>query len=173
MSAVTKEEAAPKRKGAAEVEAFKKKYAEALEEGRISAAHTATEGWQQLYESHRKNIEKRRREIAGLLHEAATCIERGWGGDEPEEAISSAKKRLSAVLTADSIFNERTIGPVKEAVMRCQEVIAHARREAQSLESNSPLVAKGVLQAIESAIEESPKVTFDEKTGCVLIEELA
>jgi hypothetical protein len=166
MSAV-KEEQPKKVKGSAEVAAFEKKYAEALEDARTSALHTATEGWQQLYQQHKKNVEKRRKEIGAMLHDCATSIERGETSEDLAKVMSESKKQFESMVGLIAMFDRTTIEPVKEAMHRCHEVIEQARREARGLEANSPLVARGVLEAVDAAIKKVEKVTFDEKTGII------
>lgn len=168
MSAVKEER--PRAKGAAEVEAFEKKYADALDEARVSEVHTATHGWQDLYQAHRTSVEKWRRDIGAILHDAATAIERGDIGDGPEESMAEAKKSFAAMRNVVKVFEARTVAPVKEAMERAHEVIEAARRDARAAESNSPLVAKGILEAVTNAIEAMPKVSFDDKTGRITIE---
>lgn len=170
MSAVAKEESPAKgKKGASEVGGFLKKYDEALEEAKRSALHTATEGWQELYGKHKKDVEQRRKQIGTILHDAAKEIERGTTNDTPEEAIASAKKLYASLRIDVEVFNVRTVKPVREPVLRCTEVIEQARREARENEARTPLILKGLKELIEEAIEGVEQVDWDADSGQVVI----
>lgn len=177
MSAVvTKEEAKKeekplpaKQRGIQEAANFTKKYEEALEAARISAEHTATEGWQALYGEHRQAIEKRRKSAGERLREAASEIERGGMSEDLGKVIAEMKKTYEAICDDVIAFQRQVLEPIKQPMHRCHEIIEQARREARGLESASPLISKGVLETVEKAIRAVHKVKFDEESGMLLI----
>lgn len=169
MSAVPKEAAPSKQRGAAEVKAFQEKYAEAMEEAEVSRKLTETEGWRGLYIFNKKEVEKARKELSESLTALASSIERGSMSDETGKQIGESKKEFDRICITQRAFERQTVKPVREAMYLCHSVIEEARRDARNLETSSPLIAKGVLEAVEAAIKDVPKVTFDEETGRIEI----
>jgi len=167
MSTLAKEKEAPKVHR--EIEEFRKKYAEALEGARISAEHTQTEGWKNLYSLNRHAVENRRKELGEQLEDLAKTMKRG-GMDEDYEKMLGDIKKASAELRADiSAFNRKAIHPVEDPVSECHRVIEDARRNARAGEIESPLTHRGMVAEMDDAIGAVDLVKFDTETGTVEI----
>lgn len=167
MTTVAKEKEAPKIRR--EIEEFSKRYEGALEGAKISAEHTQTEGWKNLYSLHRSTVENGRKVLAGQLEELARTMKRG-GMDEDYEKQLGEIKKASAELRADiSAFQRKAITPVEDPVLECHRIIDDARRAARDGETQSPLTNRGLIAEMDEAIKAVKKVRFEKESGTVEI----
>ncbi len=152
-----------------EIVDFNERYIEALAEARVSAEHTQTTGWQELYSLHRTTVDTRRKEMAEQLEEIARTMKRGGMSEDAEKELGELKKQ-SVELRADiSAFNRKVIVPIQEPVMQCHHVIDQARQTARAAEAASPLTHRGLIADMDEAISLVQKVKFDDDTGVVVI----
>ena len=149
---------------------FEDAYREALAEARVSAEHTATEGWQGLYGEHRKADRKARQDLAGRLRWAAETIESRHLTEEEEKIVKDAIKAAVELRETAEVFDRKTVEPVRRCVERCKQVIDDAKAAAERAESSAPLTSRGVGDRIRAAIAAVPAVKWDAEKGRVVVE---
>src|SRR5512146_2018996 len=93
---------------------FRDDYSSALAEARISAEHTATEGWQGLYGGFQRHQRERRRNLAGWLRTIAEQLEKGGLTDEDEKAAKDTIKDVQALREDAEAFDRQTVSPVRK-----------------------------------------------------------
>jgi hypothetical protein len=163
---------APKAEAVGEFESvtkFVRDYEDALAEARISAEHTATEGWQALYAGHRKAMETRRLELADSIRLLADEIEKYGPNPDIEKAIGNAKKLAEDIRETDQKFQETTVAPVRRCVEVAAKVIADATTAARNEERQTPLINNGLADAMQAAVSQVYRVTFDTDRGVVAL----
>lgn len=148
---------------------FREAYDEALAEARISAEHTATQGWQSLYAEQRKADRKERRRMAVDLKDLADRLEqRGWTVED-EKALGDLRKAAIEARERADVFDRETVEPVKRCVERCNRVIEDAKIAADRAESSAPLTSRGVADRIRDAIASVASVSWNAEKGLVVV----
>lgn len=142
-------------------------YRIALEQARISANHTATEGWQRLYQGHYEKQRKKRREMAGRLRLLATALE-DFGLDEDQEKELRDIRTASAELRSlEEVFQAQTVEPVRAPVAECDRLIRQAIADAQREEAAAPLHNPGLEHLMRDTIAHLEKPTWSSDRGLV------
>jgi hypothetical protein len=144
----------------AEVQSFRRKYAKALESAYVSQAHTDTEGWQNLYALYRKDVEKVRKDLAERLAGFARSLSMHVLDEDDEKAIKDIVKEHGALCVKINSFTLDVIEPIRECVYECRKIIDEGRREAREAEASAPLHSRGLLVAMDEAINGVVKVNF-------------
>lgn len=142
---------------------------EALASAKISAEHTATTGWSQLYLGHRHRQQEERRKLAKELKTLAIALEdRGLTADEEKE-VGNIKKSSEAMRDADMVFHLQTVGPVREPVTICDRIRSEAMNEARRLESEAPMMHIGLEGEMSREVGGVDRPAWNAETGCVVI----
>lgn len=151
------------------VRKFEEEYAGPLEDSRVSAEHTATHGWQNLYQRHRKMRASTITTMGKQLRELADTLEAfGWTEDN-EKSVKDLAKQSAELRAADAIFEQRFISRIVEPVRACERIIERYSGEARREEESNPLIAKGTIGIMAEAIESCDKPSWDDATGVVTI----
>lgn len=147
----------------------RREYADALHRAEISATHTATDGWQQLYTGFRLAQREARRKLADDLRQVADTIEAGNLSEDGEKRIGDLKKAAIDLRETAAVFDAKTVQPVKDPVEECRRIMADANTAAQNDEARTPLVNIGLAETMlmESRTWDVP--TWDADTGRVNI----
>lgn len=148
---------------------FREEYAEALNEVRVSATHTATDGWQGLYQGFHKGNREARRGVSAELKAIAERLEVGDATESDEKDIGDIKKRVTELRAVREIFDRETVQPVREPVEKCHKVIADAKRQAESDEERAPMINIGLVDTMVMAIAEVERAAWDSDRGRVEI----
>jgi len=151
------------------VKKFEGLITEATEKSRVSAAHTATTGWQKLYAAHRQSVKKVRDSLADRLIAAARLFESGEADETTEKEIGAIKADAVALRDRCETFDDETVQPVREPFTKVTNLIDEAIRSAESEARASGMFAKDLAAKMRNAIAQPPKVTWDEKTGVLLV----
>ncbi len=142
-----------------------------IEDIRIAAAHTATEGWQALYAGNRKKKKDRQNEIGKSLHGLADrLVTHGWDEDD-EKAVKALVKESLELRETHAAFNTETVYPVMDSVSRLSVFISNWQSQAERVEKNAPLHTRGLADAMAEAIKELPNAKWEPSTGVVTIED--
>ena len=147
------------------VSRFKVDYASALDGAQVAVLHTETEGWQGLYANHTKEMRDQRQRIAKQLRELADTAERLGLGENDEKDLGDLKKFSVEARAAETHWQQQTVSRVKAPVLRCQEMLVDAMREAQRLEENEPLTNIGLVNIMREAVGGCIRVVWDDETG--------
>lgn len=171
MSAVPQEvpERSPDNKRLDLVSKFKEEYGQALARARISAEHTATDGWRLLYSSFRKEQRDQRRDLSEQLQKLAKSMEAMGLSEDEEKQLGEIKKGAQALRETRDVFDRKTVGPVRQPCDECRDLIAEAMNEATLAEERAPLVNVGLVELMRMTITEAEKVSWDSEEGRVLI----
>jgi hypothetical protein len=94
------------------IKRFKAAYADLLDEARISAEHTATEGWQKLYAAHRESLRVNRRRLSERLKQLADTMEFRGLDEESEKSLADIRKESAEMRETHEAFESETVGPV-------------------------------------------------------------
>lgn len=142
-----------------------------IEDIRVAAAHTATEGWQALYAGNRKKKKDRQSEIGKSLHSLADrIVTHGWDEDD-EKAVKALVKESLELRETHAAFNTETVYPVMDSVSRLSACVSNWQSQAERVEKNAPLHTRGLADAMAEAIKALPNAKWDPSTGVVTIEE--
>lgn len=147
------------------VQLFKDRYADAIDVARVGVEHTNTEGWCKLYADHRQDIQKRRRDLAKRIEQISTIIASQGSNKDLEKDLADCKKVAETIRKAHESFNVQVIHPITEPVDACRSIISDFKNRARRESEDHPLVSRGLLEAMEGAISQAPKVSFDYETG--------
>lgn len=151
------------------VSRFREEYEAALIDAKISADHTATEGWQRLYAAERDRQIEYRRNLAQTLRNVADRAEARGLSEEEDKEISEAKKSSADIRDRHEIFERETIDPVREAVRTCDRIIDEVKSQAYRDEHDAPLVNVGMVEIVKMEIAKHPRPRWNEDKGQVLI----
>lgn len=159
------------RRGKADlIEKFREEYTDALSEARIQAEHTMTEGWRTLYTAERKLDRDERRKLGERLEQIGKWLSgKAWQGEEMEKEIGDIKKSAGILRERREHFDLTTVGPIKACVDACHEVVNEARAEARLLQDRTPLLNSELVERMQAATENVPRVEWDEEKGMVVI----
>lgn len=149
---------------------FRERYAEAMAGVRISAEHTATEGWHRLYHGQRQENLERRRELAKEMKATALRLEDMGLSEEDEKSIGELKKSVTAIREAFETFDQQTISPVRQPVRDCDRIRSEAMAEARRIEAEAPMINIGMEELMRVEVAKVDKPRWDNETGRVLID---
>ena len=152
-----------------EIRDFRERYAEALVAARISAEHTATQGWQDLYGAHREETKKHQDALADLLETSVATLRQRMLSEEEEKTIGETKKALTELRAADEAFQRQVIDPVTSPMIACNEVIECARAAAREAQRDAPLHVRGLVEAMETVIDTMPRIKFIVASGRLVV----
>lgn len=152
-----------------EIRDFRERYAEALVAARISAEHTATQGWQDLYGAHRETTKKRQDDLADSLQSTMEVLRQRMLTEDEEKALADIKKSLTELRTADEAFQRQVIDPVTSPMIACNEVIERARAAAREAQRDAPLHVRGLVEAMETVIDTMPRIKFIVASGKLVV----
>lgn len=162
-------ERSPQNKRLDPVSKFREEYATALHDAEVSAEHTATEGWANVYAGQRKTEREGRRALADALRNVADRLEvRELDEDEIKE-IGEAKKACAELADRSAAFEQQAVSPVREPVERCQRIIDEAVSLARMEEERHPLVQTGLTHLMEAAVAEIRRPKWEGEAGRVVI----
>lgn len=151
------------------IERFRTAYAPALADAEVSAEHTQTEGWQRLYGTHRESGRAKRREIAKRLRRLATQLEDfGWS-EEDEKSVKDAAKESAELTAEDAVFDREAVDRVRAPVQKCERIVREFVGEAERVERDAPLHAKGTTDALKSEIATHRHPDWSDETGMVVM----
>lgn len=153
------------------IQRFREEYKAALEDARVSAKHTETEGWQRLYAEHRKAGREKRRELAGRLGTLGKAMEDFGLTEEGEKDLKTVAKESETLRASNEVFETETVERVCAAVRACERIIEAYRNEAVRQESNAPLHNVGLEHLMREEIAKVAKPRWDSETGTVKIAE--
>lgn len=168
MAAAT-EKTAPAKKHGAFIDRFREAYEATLATARLSAEHTATEGWQTLYSDYRKSVQARRKQLAKDMRSIADTLEKYGLDDEDEKRIGEIKKQCAELREEQAVFTAKTVNPVRDPVNECDKLIETTRYDANRAESESPLTHRGIVEIFKAELGRLSRATWDDETGRVLI----
>lgn len=152
---------------------FSDAYGPALLDARVSAEHTATQGFQKLVEDHLEGIKARRRGIAARLHEVAKFIEDFGPSADTEKYIQDEKKLVVELLGETEAFFVQVSKPVQAAVEECKRIVTAHQHEADRDERSAPLHNAGLVELLRGEIAQVAKPHWDQETHRVVIKEPA
>lgn len=152
------------------VEMFREEYQAVLADAHEAAEHTATTGWQRLYEERRREDERQRREIANLLRELASMIEERHLTEDETKEIGEAKKLVLELQKSREHFQFQTVGPVRKPVSECERVIDQYRSKASTQQALAPLHNTALVGEMKREIESHQKARWDPVAGVVTVE---
>lgn len=158
-------EPSPRNKRRGLIEEFTEKYAAALTEAEISAAHTSTEGWKRLYAGFRNQQRETRRELAKELKHLSTRMEDVGLSDDEEKTLGGIKKSSEDVNDAKTRFELNTVEPVRRPMVDCENLITEVMYTAQRRESEAPLVEVGLVETVKMAVADLPRPRWNEDEG--------
>lgn len=149
---------------------FRREYAAALGDAEISVAHTATEGWQKLFNQHRAEEKEDRRKLADRLKGLATSLEDHGLNEDQEKEIGEIKKASAELRDHERVFEVKAIGPVIQAVRECERIILQAKNEASREEHSAPLQNAGLEELMRLEVGKVKHPAWNNETGQVTIE---
>ena len=152
-----------------EIRDFRERYAEALVAARVSAEHTATQGWQDLYGAHRESTKKQQDSLADSLESSVAVLRQRMLTEDEEKAIGEIKKSLTELRDADEAFQRQVIDPVTAPMIACNEVIERARAAAREAQRDAPLHVRGLVEAMETVIDTMPRIKFIVASGRLVV----
>lgn len=150
---------------------FRVAYGTALDEARVSEAHTATLGWQALYAHQRLEASKARLKLVTGIRAAAEDIELVGPNEVNEKTLKELAKSALELRERCEHFDVTTITPVRDAARKCEEIITLYREQASREELAAPLHDAGLVDLMRMAIDEMPRVRWDEQSGRVHVME--
>lgn len=104
------------------VTTFRDEYAMALDEARVSAAHTATDGWKRLYGAHQAACLDKRRDLSKQIKIHANTLEIvGWS-EEDEKAVKDLAKDSATLRDTIAAFDRAVTERVTASVRGCEKV---------------------------------------------------
>jgi hypothetical protein len=159
----------PQNKQVDPVSRFIASYAKALDAAKVSMAHTATQGWRDLYERHAKAVMEDRRNLAGELGGLADELERGMLSEDGEKAVGEVKKAAAELRTANHYWELQTVDPVRQPVRVCEAILSSAIDEARRIEAESPLTNSGLVKLMRAAVSRCARPAWDSETGTISI----
>jgi hypothetical protein len=148
-----------------EVRDFRSAYEAALDKARVSAEHTATEGWQNLYLTHREMVSKTLAELHNDLSKLAKTIASRLLQPDEERILTDTKRALVSLRETDEAFQRLVVDPVISPVRECDQAINDALAAADIAERTNPLYAKNLREIMETVIGTMPRVKFMVKSG--------
>lgn len=147
-----------------EIVKFRRDYEDSLVHASVSAEHTATEGWRNLYGSHQENITKGRKDLSDRLNRVLEPL-------RLRHLTSEIKKAVVSLREDDQAFHRQTVSPVIAPMVECNAVIESARASARAAEREFGLGNKGLSEAMETVIDTMPRVKFLTASGRLVVGE--
>lgn len=144
-------------------------YLEAFEDVRVSAVHTATEGWGRVYQGHLSEVKQRRLAVAKVLSAQAETMDVRLLVEDEEKEVKDAIKQNVELRDFETQWEKQVLRPITEPVTRCKEIIENSRAAADREERNAPLVNVGLCQILDDMIATLPRAEWEERTGRVKI----
>lgn len=153
-----------------EVVDFLKEYSVALDRAKISEEHTATQGWQDLY-GERIEVERKQRDrLSDRLQGFAETIRQRLFDEDEEKAIADLKKQATELRELETYWRAQIVDPIIAPLHECARVIEMYRSLVRNAVASSPLHTRGLLQAMDDAIESVPKVRFMTASGRMIVD---
>jgi hypothetical protein len=154
-----------------EIAKFRRDYADAMTHAQISAEHTATEGWMNLYGSHQESVGKARKDLSDRLNKILEPLRLRHLTEDEEKELAEIKKEAVSLREDDEAFQRQTVSPVIAPMLECNAVIESARSAARAAEREFGLGNKGLSEAMETVIETMPRVRFLTSSGRLMVGE--
>ena len=152
-----------------EIRDFRERYAEALTHARVSAEHTATQGWQDLYGAQREHTRKMQDSACDSLAAHVATLRQRMLTEDEEKSLGDIKKTLTELRTADETFQRQVIDPITSPMVECTTVIEQARSAAREAQRDAPLHVRGLVEAMETVIDTMPRVKFIIASGRLIV----
>src|SRR4051812_22319411 len=102
-----------------EIRDFRVKYEEALGHARVSEEHTATEGWQNLYDLHRVTIRTHQDALADRMELVVQTLRQRLLTEDEEKAVVEAKKEMTELRIREQAFQRQVIDPIIAPMVQC------------------------------------------------------
>ena len=152
-----------------EIRDFREHYNEALTHARVSAEHTATQGWQDLYGQQRESVRKEMDAVCDALAATVAVLRQRMLTEEEEKSLGDLKKALTERRESDEAFQRQVIDPITAPMVECHAVIESARAAARDAERNAPLHVRGLVESMETVIDTMPRVKFIVASGRLVV----
>lgn len=152
-----------------EITQFRSKYAEALQAAEVSAEHTATQGWQDLYGAHQLKIQKNRADLADRTGKLTEVMRMRFLDKDEEKAIGEIKSELAELRESDESFRRQVIDPIIAPMRECERVMEEARAIVRKAEHETPLHTRGLIESMETVIDTVPRVKFVMASGRLVV----
>lgn len=146
-----------------------RRYLEAFEDVRVSVEHTATEGWQRLYQGHQSELKAQRLAIGKVMAGQAETLDVRLMVEDEEKEAKDAVKQNAELRAFEAAWEKQVLRPITEPVTRCADILENARAAADREERNAPLVNIGLCDVLEQMIQRLPKATWDDRSGRVTV----
>lgn len=152
-----------------EIAKFRRDYEEALVNARVSAEHTATDGWRNLYGNHVEHVQKSRKTISDRPSAILDPMRLRHLTEDEEKDLGEIKKEAVSIREYDEMFTRQTIEPVTAPLQECASVIERARSSAQAAVREYGLGNRGLVEAMETVIDTMPRVKFMTASGRLIV----
>lgn len=152
-----------------EVVKFRRDYEDALAHARVSAEHTATEGWMNLYGNHMEFINKGRKAHSDRLAAILEPMRLRHLTEDEEKSMSDVRKDVIILREIDEAFRRQTIEPVIAPLQECDACIESARATARAAEREFGLGNRGLSEVMETVIDTMPRVKFMTGSGRLIV----
>lgn len=151
------------------IQRFNEEYSTAMLDVEVSARHTETEGWQNLYANQRKLERERRRKLADDLRNISDRLELRQLVDEEIKEIADIKKAIGEDNDSNADFDSSTVDPVRRPVDHCNDIVNQALNAAKSDEERTPLINVGLEHMMKLAVAKFPTARWQQDRGIVEI----
>ncbi len=166
---MTRPDPAPEPQEPKEIRDFRERYHEALNHARVSAEHTATQGWQDLYTGHVEEVRKARDSQADSLESCVSALRQRLLTEVEEKACKASVAALTEIRANDDAFQRQVIDPIIQPMVECNAVIESARATARNAQREFPLHVRGLVESMETVIDTMPRVKFIVASGRLVV----